>query len=460
MSMMAQTIPYDPRRHPRVSFAALRRAFREGGDTPRACLERCIEVIERRDPQVRAFVSTHLPHARTAADAASERYRDGRPLSAVDGMPIAIKDLFETEDMPTQMNSPLFSDWHTGRDSMHVYVLRRAGALIVGKTVTTEFAFATPGPTRNPFDLRRTPGGSSSGSCAAVGAGMVPVATGSQVRGSIIRPAGYCGAYALKPTFGALNQQGGHGLAAPSQCVLGPIAATLEDCWETAFFISSHAGGDPGYPGLYGEPQLGPPEKLHRVIRLDTLGWSDTEPETKEAFERFLADLQKRGVVVVSRRDDARIEALEVALQTIPDFMFQIFRWEMRWNGWTYRDKGAHLLSEMVRERLARADEMKIEDYRAALAQRAELCRLFAAAAEAADAFVTLCSQGPAPIGMAVGDPVFSDVPSNTLSPAFALPLLAVGGLPLGVQLIGLPNQDYQLARQARWLCDTCLGAA
>ena len=454
---MARLLPYDPQSHVRLSFAAARRKFAEGNDTPRAFLERCIDVIAARDSHVRAFVTTHLPNARKAADASTARYRAGQPLSVVDGLPIAIKDLFETADMPTQMNSPLFSDWHTGRDSMHVYVLRRAGAVIVGKTVTTEFAFATPGPTRNPFDLDRTPGGSSSGSCAAVGAGMVPAATGSQVRGSIIRPAGYCGAYALKPTFGALNQQGGHGLAAPSQCVLGPIAATLEDCWEVGFFISSQAGGDPGYPGLYGESTLGAPQKVNTLIRLDTLGWDDTEPETKEAFERFVARLKGFGVKVVSRHDDARIEKLEQVLRTVPDFMFPIFRWEMRWNGWTYRDRGEHLLSEAVRERLARADEMAIEDYRAALAKRRELVRLYVDVAQGADAFVTLCSHGPAPLGMAVGDPVFSDVPSNTLSPAFALPLLEVGGLPLGVQLIGLPDHDFELARQSRWLSEAYL---
>jgi len=455
---MAHTQAYDPRSHQRLSFAAARRAFADGSQTPRAYLEKCIEVIETRDKDVKAFVSTHMPNARAAADASTERYRKGRPLSSVDGLPIAIKDLFETQDMPTQMNSPLFSDWHTGRDSAHVYVLRRAGALIVGKTVTTEFAQATPGPTRNPFYLTRTPGGSSSGSCAAVGAGMLPVATGSQVRGSIIRPAGYCGNYALKPTFGALNQQGGHGLAAPSQCVLGPISATLEDCWETAFFISSRAGGEPGYPGLYGEPQIGPAKKIDRLIRLDTLGWDGIEPEARDEFERFIASVKKLGVDVISRRDDERIEALEIAMRSIPSFMLPIFRWEMRWPGWVFRDRGEHLLAESVRERLARADEMTIEDYRKALSQRAELCRLFAAAAETGDAFITLCSQGPAPVGMAVGDPVFSDVPSNTLAPAYALPLLSVNGLPLGVQLIGLPNNDYELTRQARWLSEAYLG--
>ena len=457
---MAQFQVYDPKSHPRLSFVSGRAAFADGSDTPRAYLERCIEVIETREKEVKAFVSTHIPNARAAADASTERYRKGRPLSPVDGLPIAIKDLFETQDMPTQMNSPLFSDWHTGRDSAHVYVLRRGGAMILGKTVTTEFAQATPGPTRNPFDLTRTPGGSSSGSCAAVGAGMLPVATGSQVRGSIIRPAGYCAAYALKPTFGALNQQGGHGLAAPSQCVLGPIAATLEDCWETAHFISSHAGGEPGYPGLYGEPKLGSAKKIDRLIRLDTLGWDGIEPETAMEFERFIASVKKLGVEVISRKDDKRIEALELAMRSIPDFMFQIFRWEMRWPGWVFRDRGEHLLADSVRERLARADEMTIEDYRKALSQRTELCNIFANAAAAGDAFVTLCSQGPAPVGMPVGDPVFSDVPSNTLSPAYALPLLAVNGLPLGVQLIGMPNTDYELARQARWLSESYLALA
>jgi Asp-tRNA(Asn)/Glu-tRNA(Gln) amidotransferase A subunit family amidase len=450
---------YDPRSHSRLSFSAARRAFLEGTDTPRAFLERCIELIETDERDVKAFVTTNIPGARTAADASVTRYEAGRPRSVVDGLPIAIKDLFETQDLPTQMNSRLFSDWHTGRDSAHVYVLRRAGALVVGKTVTTEFAMATPGPTRNPFDTTRTPGGSSSGTSAAVGAGMVPVGTGSQVRGSIIRPAGYCANYALKPTFGALNQQGGHGLAAPSQCVLGVHAATLTDCWEAAFFISSSAGGDPGYPGLYGEPTLGPAKKIDRLIRLDTLGWEGTEPQTRDEFERFIRGVEALGVEVLSRRDDERIEALERSMASIPDFMFPIFRWEMRWPGWVFRERGAHLMAPSVVERLARADEMSIEDYRRALEQRAGLCRAFAAAAELADAFVTLCSQGPAPVGMPVGDPVFSDISSNTLSPAMALPLLAVDGLPLGVQLVGMPHQDFRLAQQARWLAETYLGS-
>jgi Asp-tRNA(Asn)/Glu-tRNA(Gln) amidotransferase A subunit family amidase len=449
--------PYDPHTHPRLSFSAARNTFREGQDTPRAFLERCLAEFERREPEVRAFVCANLPGVRAAADAATTRYRSGRSLSPVDGLPLGIKDVFETEDMPTEMNSPAFAGYHTGRDAAHVYVLRRAGALIVGKTVTTEFAQGAPGPTRNPFDASRTPGGSSSGSAAAVGAGMVPVATGSQARGSIIRPASYCANYALKPSFGALNSHGMLGLGAPSQCVVGIHAASLQDCWTTAYYIASVAGGDPGCPGLSGEMYLGSGRKLERVIRLDTLGWEETEPATREKFELFLRGLEGLGVTVLSRRDDARIEDFECALRSIPEFMWPIFLWEMRWPGWLARDRGAHLISSIVLDRLKRAEAMSIDEYRQAIMRRQALRRSFLVLSELADAAVTLCSPGPAPIGTSVGNPVFADISSNLLCPSFALPLLAVEGLPLGVQLVGFPDQDFKLAQHAYWLSVTYL---
>lgn len=441
-----------------MSFKEARQAFLDRSSTPRAYLEECIAVIERREPSVKAFVSTHLRHARDGADASTERYRQGRPLSPMDGLPIGIKDVFETEDMPTQLGSPLFSGWYAGRDAAHVYVLRHGGALIVGKTVTTEFAQATPGPTRNPFDLSRTPGGSSSGSCAAVAAGMLPVATGSQVRGSIIRPAGYCGNYALKPTYGALNQQGAHGLSAQSQCVLGTIAATLDDCWESAFFISSRAGGDPGYPGLHGSPTIESAKKPSRIMRLDTLGWRTAEPEAKDRFERFLVDLRGLGIEIVSRKDDPRIEALEVAATKIPEFMLPIFSWEARWPGCIFRDRGSHLMADKVLERLDDADRMSIDDYRRALTRRAELCKVFEATAAIADVWITLCAPGPAPVGLAVGDPTFADISSNTMSPSIALPLLEIGGMPFGVQLLGVAHSDYLVAQYAKWIAAAYLG--
>ena len=304
---------YDPKTVNLLTFYDAIAAFKEEADTPIGYLERCLETIDNREPEVQAFVVMNIDGARHAAIESTARYKTNRLLSLVDGMPVCIKDLFETADMPTQMNSPIYAGWQSKRDAAHVYALRRGGAVIVGKTVTTEFGQATPGPTRNPFDSTRTPGGSSSGTSAAVGAAMLPAGTGSQVRGSIQRPAGYCGNYALKPTFGALNRGGGHSMS-PSQSVLGTHAGSLEDCWRTAFHISSTIGGDAGHPGLFGEPILASSVKPSRLARLDTPGWPETEGETKEIFERFITEVVAQGVEVVSRSEDQRIETLEKAL--------------------------------------------------------------------------------------------------------------------------------------------------
>ncbi len=175
------------------SFLAAEKGFSAGTDSPRAFLERCIEVIDGHEADIGAFVVTSLDAARTAADEAAERWKAGRVLSLVDGMPVGIKDIMETADMPTEQGSPLFTGWRGGRDAAAVVALREAGAVVVGKTVTTEFAATVARGTRNPWDLARTPGGSSSGSAASVASGMVSGALGTQVIGSILRPASFCG---------------------------------------------------------------------------------------------------------------------------------------------------------------------------------------------------------------------------------------------------------------------------
>src|SRR5262249_33105060 len=147
--------------------------FTTGADTPRAFLERCLDALAVWEPEIGAFVNLSVESARTAADRSTERWRAGAPLSPIDGMPVGIKDIIETIDMPTENGSPLFEDYRTLRDAASVAALREAGAVIVGKTVTTEFAATFPRGTRNPWDRRRTPGGSSSGSAAAVGAGIL-----------------------------------------------------------------------------------------------------------------------------------------------------------------------------------------------------------------------------------------------------------------------------------------------
>src|SRR5262249_11259977 len=184
--------------------------FAAGNDTPREFFERCLSHVEEFEPAVGAFVCHDIAAARAAADRSTARWRDGRPLSPIDGMPLGIKDIIETADMPTEQGSPLFVGCRTGRDAASVAALREAGAVILGKVVTTEFAATEPRGTRNPWDRERTPGGSSSGSAAAVACGMVPAALGTQVVGSILRPASFCGCVGFKPSVGRINRGGSY----------------------------------------------------------------------------------------------------------------------------------------------------------------------------------------------------------------------------------------------------------
>ncbi len=192
------------------SYLATRADFASGQLTPRQFLERSLELLDSWEPRIGAFVTTGLPAARAAADRSSERWRAGRPLSPIDGMPVGIKDIIETIDMPTQMGSPLFDGWRSEKDAASVRALRDAGAVIVGKTVTTEFAASEPRGTRNPWNTAHTPGGSSSGSAAAVAVGVVSAALGTQVIGSTIRPASFCGCVGFKPSVNAFNREGSH----------------------------------------------------------------------------------------------------------------------------------------------------------------------------------------------------------------------------------------------------------
>ena len=248
---MISTVPksYDPREFRALTFHDAAARFRDGSDTPRAYLERCLETINEREPVVRAFVVVNEAGGRAAADTSTTRWRDGRPLSPIDGLPIGIKDLLETKDMPTQMGCEAYRGNFPKRDNAAVWALRQAGAVILGKTVTAEIGGSHPGPTTNPFDPSRTPGGSSSGSAAAVAARMVPAAIGTQVGGSIIRPAAFCGNVALKPTQGGINRGERQ---ATSMSTHGVHAGSIEDMWQVAIEIVRRVGGDRGCLGLIG----------------------------------------------------------------------------------------------------------------------------------------------------------------------------------------------------------------
>jgi Asp-tRNA(Asn)/Glu-tRNA(Gln) amidotransferase A subunit family amidase len=313
-----------------VSFTAARPHFIDGSDTPRDFLERCIATIQAREPVLKAWVVLDLDASRRAADASSARYRDGRPLSPVDGCPIGVKDIIATRDLPTQMNSPAFAGWQARGDAAPVHAMRKGGAVIVGKTVTTEFAVGYSGPTTNAFDPGRTPGGSSSGSAAAVGAGMVPLAFGTQTQGSTIRPASYNGAVGYKPTLGMLPLGGVHPL---SQTLdhLGVIGATLDDVWCAAS-QTSLAVGSPGHVSL---PDAGPaaPAALRprRMIHLHTKGWQEIDAATAAAFGSFTEALAHQGVKLISRDNDRRVAQLEEKLDAWVDEGLDLLACEMRW---------------------------------------------------------------------------------------------------------------------------------
>ncbi len=435
-----------------IRFSATVPAFRDGSDSPRDFLERCLAVIAARDGELKAFVTLNLEGARAAADASSERYRLGRVLSPVDGCPVGVKDIIETADMPTQMNSPIFRGWNSGRDAACVRALRKGGAVIVGKTVTTEFAAGRSGLTVNPFDGTRTPGGSSSGSAAAVGAGMLPVALGTQGGGSTIRPASYCGIYGFKPTLGALSMAGVHTVG-PTHDHLGILASSLEGIWLVARQISDGAT-TLGHPGLAGSGhELPPASAPSRLIRLYTKGWEELDPDTIAAFENFIERLRSAGVEVTGRTEDSEVAALERELDEGVHGRYEVMTYEMRWPFEEYVERHGAEVSETLHERMRHAQEVTPADYQEQLEVRRRMRARVAGVAARADGFVTLASSGTAPTGLAdTGSRTFLNYWSWLGFPTFSLPLLAVGGLPVGVQLMGFDGADERLAGHAAWI--------
>lgn len=439
-----------------LEFAPARSRFLCGQDDPRAFLERCIERIAALDPDVHAFVCLGLDGARKAADASAQRYRDGRPLSAVDGMPFGVKDIMETFDLPTQMGNPIYEGWQSRWDAACVHALRSGGAIVIGKTVTTAFASGETNEARNPLDLRRTPGGSSSGSAAAVGAGMVPVALGTQTQGSTLRPAAFCGAFGYKGTHGALTMQGVHPISL-SHDHLGIIAANLEDLWTTAQRIGS-AAGSPGGPALQGAGgSLPTPRKPQRLIVQYAQAWTtEVDAQTQASFEALLGGLRRAGVTLITRNEHPEYGALE------DDFFgafiersVDITSFEMLHPYRQYHARHPGLLEKRHVERIRAAEKLSPEYYGELLAEKIRMKERTRRVMAGSDGILTLSSSGPASLGHAhTGSRTYQLFASFLQLPAFSLPLLQSEGLPVGAQLIGHAGQDADLCAVARWMCE------
>jgi Asp-tRNA(Asn)/Glu-tRNA(Gln) amidotransferase A subunit family amidase len=397
--------------------------FAAGNDTPRAFLERCLSHVEEFEPAVGAFVCHDIAAARAAADRSAARWRDGRPLSPIDGMPLGIKDIIETADMPTEQGSPLFVGCRTGRDAASVAALREAGAVILGKVVTTEFA-----------------------------------ALGTQVVGSILRPASFCGCVGFKPSVGRINRGGSYDYF--SQSCTGVLAASLEDAWLVAVNITARAGGDPGYPGLQGPAEPPPPRRPRALAVLQTSGWEEAAPKARAAFAAAAARLAAAGIALADRHADPVIEEVEGAIADSAQLTRTINAWEGRWPLNTYRNRDATKLSRSALERLAMAEAMTLTEYGAAIAVRQRNRETHARLAARYEAAITLAALGAAPVGLgSTGNPVFN-VPASMLGiPAVSLPLLSIDGLPLGLQIAGFVGEDAALFAVAAAIRDL-LGAA
>ena len=431
-----------------LSASEAARLIREGIISSEQLVRACLARVEETDARVQAWAFLDPDHALAQARAADARRLEGQPTGPLHGVPVGVKDIIDTADMPTENGSVLHAGRTPSRDATVVALLRAAGAVIMGKTVTTEFATRTPGKTRNPHNPEHTPGGSSSGSAAAVAAWMVPLALGSQTTGSTIRPASFCGVYGFKPTHGLIPR---HGMFMLSRTLdhVGLFARTVEDLALLAAQCVGYDERDPDtrpraripFVEVAGEEPPLPP--MFAFVK--TPLWEGAEEDTKAAFAELVEHLGDR------------VEELELLPSAAKawDWHTTIMDAEMAANLEREWDKGRDRLSSSLRERIERGRQVRALDYQRALARvrpiHASFVELFE---QRYDAILTPAAFGTAPKGLAsTGDPAFCALWTLLGMPAMSLPLMQGGnGLPLGVQLVGPREGDARLLRTARWL--------
>lgn len=431
-----------------ASAAAAARAIREGLLSSEELVQACLARIRELEPRVQAWAFLDEAYATAQARAADDLKRQGAPIGPLHGVPVGVKDIFDTADMPTEHGSVLHAGRTPSRDAAVVARLRAAGAVILGKTVTTEFAAYTPSKTRNPHDPDHTPGGSSSGSAAAVAAGMVPLATGSQTNGSVIRPAAFCGILGLKPTHGLIPR---HGMLTLSRTLdhVGLFARTVEDLALLAGLLAGHDEGDPDTRPRaripFAEVAAEEPPLPPMLALVKTPHWERADEDMKEAFAELVGHLGDR------------VEEVELFASALEAWEWHrtIMEAEMAANLEREWDKGRDRLSEPLRAQLARGREVRALDYQRAVASIRPMYEGFVELFEQRfDAILTPAAPGVAPKGLAsTGDPSFCTLWTLMGMPALSLPLLqGANGLPLGVQLVGPRDGDARLLRTARWL--------
>lgn len=392
-----------------------------GETSAAALLEAVAACIAEREPLIQAYAALDLDAARSHA-AELDRGAQRGPLH---GVPIAVKDVFDTADLPTSHGSAIWAGHRPRADAAAVALARAAGAVILGKTVTTEFASYTPGATGNPHDVSRTPGGSSSGSAAAVGAGMACAAFGTQTAGSIIRPAAYCGVVGYKPSFGIIPRAGMKPLA-ESFDTAGALAPIVAD----AALLASVAAGRSDIAA----PQA--PEAWPIIGLLRTDWWDEAEPAQQAALETLARALSAAGTRVVDLPAPGIAWANERHSAAMAWEVARAFAWE--------RVVAPHLFSAKFAEICDRGLRIAPPEHAAIRADLARACTVLRALFKHCDVVLTLSAPGEAPRGLAAtGAPTFNRIWSLLGGPCLSLPCgWGKEGMPLGAQLAALPGQD------------------
>jgi Asp-tRNA(Asn)/Glu-tRNA(Gln) amidotransferase A subunit family amidase len=420
------------------SFVAGLIASRGNEETCRARLEAAQRRAQECEPWLKAFV--YRPDAYETADAAA------KPLA---GVPIGVKDLMATKDMPTTYGSPIYAGFRPTEDAWIVDRIKALGGVVFGKTVTTEFAWREPGPTVNPWNRLHTPGGSSSGSAAAVGAGIVPLAIGTQTVGSVIRPAAFCGVVGYKLSHGKVPSAGVHPLA-PSLDHIGFFARTVEGAAVChALFLDANPAAIADLNAWNGYFTVRRPRKLG-VVR--TPFWERVSDEQKANFEATLARLQASGATLVELDPFDSMPSMLDALQTI----LQV---EAARAVGPAAAEHPDLISRHMLALTTAGAAVPAEKYEAALELQARVRNEYEAWIDGCGAIVTVPATGAAPEGLAdTGDATFCAPWSLLGVPAVTVPSgRSQNGLPLGFQVLGRHGDDLQTLQTAAWI-ETVLG--
>jgi len=423
------------------------RMIENGEITSLELVEACIARIDAKEDDVRAWA--HLDHdfARKQAEDCDTLRASSVPTGPLHGIPVGIKDIFDTDDFPTENGTVISAGRRPMKDCTAVSLLKAAGAVIMGKTVTTELAVYSPGKTRNPHDPERTPGGSSSGSAAAVAAGMVPLAIGSQTNGSVIRPASFCGVVGFKPTHGRISRAGVLALSRTLDHV-GVFARSLEDAALISECLMAYDPGDPdtkpsAAPSLQ-EIILQDPPYEPRFAFVKSPVWDQAAPDAQAGFEElqeFLGDncdeVSLPGEFVPAVGNLRNIMNADLARYLSP-----------------YMKQGEDRLSDTLRAMIDDGKSVSAVDYNDAVDQISPLAAWVQTLGEEYDTILTPATCGEAPLGLdATGDPVFCTTWTYLGVPAVTIPLMeGDNAMPIGVQLVGPRGDDARLLRSARWL--------